>query len=154
MRKMFSEKQIDAMIDGKVVEKELVSYDGENLKDADGNTIEVGGTIYEELWTNASPTSSFNAQEIEIENLENYNIFIVVNKLRNNNNTLTTNVFVYVSDDNYQYLQAVNVSNYKLAVRLTTIKKETNKFIFASGYDEESGQSNSYAIPFKIYGIK
>lgn len=155
MRKMFSEKQIDSMIDGKVVDKELVSYDGENLKDANGNTIEVGGgTIYENLWENASPTSSFSGQDIEIENLENYNIFIVLNKYKNNNSFFFTNIFVYTNDSDYQYVQATNPTDFKLAVRQTTIKKGTNKFSFAVGNDETAGMSNAYAIPIKIYGIK
>lgn len=113
---------------------------------------DIYGSSFELLWKNASPTSAFAAQTITLD-VSDYTFLAVVCYSE-------SGIFTNVISTETGYKQRVsgsvpgNVSRYE---RDVTVK--TDGIEFSSGYRFEFITDNNYsgetyAIPYKIYGIK
>ena len=154
-------------------ENGLVSYDGANLKDADGNTIEVGGggLTKEKLWENASPTSNFSSQAIEIEGIYDYKLLIINfwSEASYGSNIGFKTVIVDLEEmkKNNIRIPAFNVAIindlagiYTREVVVGSTLVENSQIKFEGGYTRmystisTRNSSSSVVIPFTIYGLK
>jgi len=120
------------------------------LKDERGNNIYPLGYIgsnLELLWTNASPTSTFNAQKVEVD-LREFSTVLVVIKATNGATAVgscTTLIKGLPSQRVYNCSDAIYYRNTPLV--------EDSGITFEGGY-KGSTSGNTNAIPYQIYGIK
>ena len=112
----------------------------------------------EVLWENASPTSSFAAQTIDL-NLSEYDaIEIEAGKMTT---SLVVNSFKISKSDNYdvlnlQFLYCANSKIYGY-YRPVEVRISENKLIFNAGYitsDSQDAQNNISCIPLRVFGMK
>ena len=117
-----------------------------------------GMTHKEILWENASPTSSFAAQTIDL-NLSEYDaIEIEAGKMTT---SLVVNSFKISKSDNYdvlnlQFLYGANSKLYGY-YRPVEIRISENRLIFNAGYiasDSQDVQNNISCIPLRVFGMK
>lgn len=117
-----------------------------------------GMTHKEILWENASPTSSFAAQTIDL-NLSEYDaIEIEAGKMTT---SLVVNSFKISKSDNYdvlnlQFLYGANSRLYGY-YRPVEIRISENRLIFNAGYiasDSQDVQNNISCIPLRVFGMK
>ena len=110
------------------------------------------------LWENASPTSSFAAQTIDL-NLREYDaIEIEAGKMTT---SLVVNSFKISKSDNYdvlnlQFLYGANSKIYGY-YRPVEVRISENKLIFNAGYitsDSQDAQNNISCIPLRVFGMK
>ena len=110
------------------------------------------------LWENASPTSSFAAQTIDL-NLSEYDaIEIEAGKMTT---SLLVNSFKISKSDNYdvlnlQFLYGANSKIYGY-YRPVEVRISENKLIFNAGYitsDSQDAQNNISCIPLRVFGMK
>lgn len=110
------------------------------------------------LWENASPTSSFAAQTIDL-NLSEYDaIEIEAGKMTT---SLVVNSFKISKSDNYdvlnlQFLYGANSKIYGY-YRPVEVRISENKLIFNAGYitsDSQDAQNNISCIPLRVFGMK
>lgn len=110
------------------------------------------------LWENASPTSSFAAQTIDL-NLSEYDaIEIEAGKMTT---SLVVNSFKISKSDNYdvlnlQFLYGANSKIYGY-YRPVEVHISENKLIFNAGYitsDSQDAQNNISCIPLRVFGMK
>ena len=110
------------------------------------------------LWENASPTSSFAAQTIDL-NLGEYDaIEIEAGKMTT---SLVVNSFKISKSDNYdvlnlQFLYGANSKIYGY-YRPVEVRISENKLIFNAGYitsDSQDAQNNISCIPLRVFGMK
>lgn len=110
------------------------------------------------LWENASPTSSFAAQTIDL-NLSEYDaIEIEAGKMTT---SLVVNSFEISKSDNYdvlnlQFLYGANSKLYGY-YRPVEVRISENKLIFNAGYiasDSQDAQNNISCIPLRVFGMK
>lgn len=123
------------------------------------------GITEELIWQNASPTSSFEPQDVTIQNLTDYDfveIEIYQDSTHVTSNLQVTTQKLKVEHDNRITLNAnVQVGNYYMYDygREMTIDTTNNKITFAKGVKHQcnkdgSTDDNTCAIPKAIYGIK
>lgn len=110
------------------------------------------------LWENASPTSSFAAQTIDL-NLSEYDaIEIEAGKMTT---SLVVNSFKISKSDNYdvlnlQFLYGANSKIYGY-YRPVEVRISENKLIFNAGYitsNSQDAQNNISCIPLRVFGMK
>lgn len=110
------------------------------------------------LWENASPTSSFAAQTIDL-NLSEYDaIEIEAGKMTT---SLVVNSFKISKSDNYdvlnlQFLYGANSKLYGY-YRPVEVRISENRLIFNGGYitsDSQDAQNNISCIPLRVFGMK
>ena len=108
------------------------------------------------LWSNASPTSSFAAQTLEIPTIGEYKMLRVEFKRVNNDNTCITMLVPTEAFRSYTALVNFNVSFSRWSGRPFNVNDSSIQFM--SGNDSNaSGNSyvnEAYCIPTKIVGIK
>lgn len=114
------------------------------------------------LWTNDSPTTAFAAQTVSLD-LSPYKTIGIQYRSAISASGQTTFAF-YPMDANIQI--SSTLSGYPDVISAgygqTTSMKSTARnltisstgIVFGSGYSADSGSSNNYGIPVKIYGIK
>ena len=104
------------------------------------------------LWTNASPTSSFAAQTINLS-LNNYR-FIAIDYVYSTTSQEKRPLDVIINTENSGYIQMYQSKFEFLIRRKYTIL--SNGIAFSSGEQAASSTTtkNDYAIPVHIYGIK
>lgn len=120
------------------------------MKYGGGNGGRNTGVTMTLLWTNPDPTSSFAAQTVSAD-LSGYSFYGIVPIF----STATPNIIpmqVFPCDDSQNHVMTVTArSNNNNGGRQITFS--TSGLTFGAG--TYSGSSNnSYAIPYKIYGIK
>lgn len=105
------------------------------------------------LWTNASPTSEFQAQTISL-NLSNYKIvFIVFSSYTVNINSRYSVFASYIDDGNY----SASIPSSDLRRRNYTVSVNGISFSQGEAYENFGGttyESNFFMIPTQIYGVK
>lgn len=124
----------------------------------DNAIANAGHMEMELLWENASPTSTFTAQEIPADvDPDEYDGVIVVVRLDVSG---TTQVGIYFDsgDNGLLYTAGWFGDRAGVAYRSFTYEKNTAKRYTVSGgtyfNDLVNTTSNSYCIPLRIYGIK
>ena len=101
------------------------------------------------LWTNASPTSAFGAQDIGVSNIDNFDFVEVFYRFNiNENNNASTKV---ISGNTISMQYGFGSSeNWE---RKITVNSNTSLH-FESAVIQLVKEDNAYIIPLKIYGIK
>ena len=112
------------------------------------NNIPANGTL---LWTNSSPSTSFSAQTITIENSDNYR-YIQVDSIGGSTVPLTSFSTQIYKNNTSNALSSYYTDGY-ISVRL--MKISGNNITFGTGYIGQNSQtsSNNYCIPLRIYGL-
>ena len=106
------------------------------------------------LWENSSPTSSFAAQTVSIQTEESYDAFIVVSREFNTSDRHTAEiVFKGVAGAVHCWASTTNNRN---GMRNVTINEWSPMGWYAqfSACEYNGSTSNSYCIPYRIYGLK
>lgn len=121
--------------------------------------------IQELLWENPDPTVAFEAQDVTIYNLTDYD-FIEIELYQDithvTSNLQVTTEKLKVENENKITLNAnVQAGNYYMYEngREVTIDTSTNTLVFGKGYNHKASadgatEDNTVAIPKAIYGIK
>lgn len=108
------------------------------------------GVTMKLLWTNPNPDSNFAAQTVSV-NLSGYDFFAIVPIF----SVASPNIIpmqVFTCDDSTSHVLAITArSNSNNGGRLITFS--TSGLTFTSATYSGS-TNNSYAIPYKIYGIR
>lgn len=138
----------DLIISGTNLSLEQIETNTSNLNQLRGSTL---------LWSNPSPTSSFNNQSINIPALENYNTCIIVwNSAINGSHRYFTLGYKGFSFE----LQETHVGNggTDWRRRMCSIQNNTITFdvaYYARNYGNKSAGSvsNDICIPLYIYGL-
>lgn len=100
------------------------------------------------LWTNASPTSAFDAQTISLD-LSKYSMVYIVTRRKNDNNNLHGSKIIKKGESGqiFTYLFSAGLSYREVS------KVSDSGVIFNGGVYQEINNSE-YGIPIYIYGIK
>lgn len=99
------------------------------------------------LWTNASPTSAFAAQTVNVAS--GYDGYLVELKYDNSSNNYYTTTFMAVGSGRKFY--AIAMSNYSWYGRHIT--PNNGNLVFEQEYGNHTND-NSYAVPTRIWGVK
>ena len=117
--------------------------------------IRNGGLQMDLLWTNASTTSEFDAQTINVD-VSKYKFLILKVKCSIDTDYLY-NFVMELSDNKLFPMSCVSYNNLKDTVR-TVEKTNDNKLNFGVGYICNNYASystdNNYLIPYRIFGVK
>lgn len=119
----------------------------------------LGAFSMKQIWTNASPSSSFAAQTLTITGLSNYNVFIIVCE-RNTSTSYQSSVVMYVpsTDETYGCINEASVSSSGTAAvrqRNVFITRSANTVEFSTGWMTGSASGNTdVLIPRYILGAK
>lgn len=110
------------------------------------------GITFDTLWTNPSPTSSFAAQDVDVD-LSNYTWFAVKYKYQTSY-PHDCPLAVFSVDEENKILMVSNISTNRTGGRVLYYTISTKKIHFnAAGYNG-SATSNITCVPIEIYGIK
>ena len=112
----------------------------------------LGGVGIEKLWENASPTSQFKAQLIDI-NLQDSDLIIVTGKY----STGAYNSFAGIYKTNAETKGVINIAVSAIVNREFTIKNGGVQFDdgkLLSTYSGNATTNNAVAIPTEIYSVK
>lgn len=155
-----------SMIDGVTYKSINSTIDARGKVGADSATpFKSGGGSDEEptlLWTNSDPTAGFSPQTVALD-LTSYKTIGILYRSSASasgqtafafypmgaNITIPTTISGYPNIINAGYGQTTSM---KATGRNITIS--STGIVFGNGYSAESGASNNYGIPVKIYGIK
>lgn len=124
-----------------------------------------GGGSMDELWTNSSPSSSFSAKEININDHDvgaDVYDFLLIDYIFSTSAQDHSTLLVAVSDlavTGREYSLRINAAsynrtgarNFRFVYSGTTINYA--KLYFA-GASYNASSNNGYVIPYKVYGIK
>ena len=122
--------------------------------------LALGGNSIVELWSNASTSSDFAAQNISVPTMDEYNFFLVEYRILS---SATSRKWEIIRKGNvFTASEVLNIESTSTNVwvrRLTTVDSTNKKFTFAaatskSGLTGSTTTANKYLIPCKIYGIK
>ena len=119
----------------------------------DGDITAGGGGI-DLLWTNASPTSTFNPQTVSI-NLANYN-YIAVSITFYDSPSITNNELHIFNKESVNGILTSGNPNYVQDNRVfkrAILSVSDSGVEFGNGFGS-SGTDNGVCIPYRIYGIK
>lgn len=137
--------------------KESVDYLGnliidEKLKEKIYNSIDSFIKL-DLLWTNASPTSAFAAQAINI-NLENYHV-VIIEVIEDGNTAPDTSLFFFILKTANKIVLTDTTDNARWRV-INSISDNSISFNVAITSTASSGvvTNNNILIPYKIYGVK
>ena len=104
------------------------------------------------LWTNASPTSSFAEQTVQLD-LSNYSTIVIMyapyDSLQYYSSMICFKGTIYLVTTDMGSGGAASVAR-KATISNTGIAFETARL----GYNGTATNNNTYIIPYKIYGIK
>lgn len=103
------------------------------------------------LWTNESPSASFAAQDVEVDNFSDYSIVLVVYRHFGSANTMGHGVLPIMGVGNY-LLNVVSTSNNRNGNRNLTVYESGKISFTACTYNNST--NNDYGVPLGIYGIK
>ena len=120
---------------------------------ADVTALALGGVTITKLWQNASPTSSFEAQSINISNLQTYSKILV----RARYSTTSNDGFMAMYDAAVGTTGSIVVSASYNGWRNFTLKSNGIQFDNASyrpSYGSGANTDSAIFIPVEIYGIK
>lgn len=108
------------------------------------------------LWTNASPTSPFNAQTISL-NLTNYKVVLIQCWAEPSNvGDLAAGAYSW---NEIPVGETGSITSSYAQIRYRQVKVTTSGCVFDTGYgvtvfNQSASASDHAAIPLKIYGIK
>lgn len=111
------------------------------------------------LWTNSSPSSSFEAQTLTIDGLSDYNLFTIICQ-RNTSTSYQSSLVMYVpsTDETYGCVNEASVSSSGTSTsrqRNVFITRSANTVEFSTGWMTGSASGNSSVlIPRYILGVK
>lgn len=112
-----------------------------------------GGISVEELWVNANPTATFNAQTVTISNLSDYKLILFKTRHHTTRELIETKTIV-----NIPQTTCINTNFFGGNVRDIEIKSDSIVFgsgVFYPNYSAGTGNTdNNFCYPIKIYGIK
>ena len=111
-------------------------------------SVETEGMQMELIWENASPTSNFTAQTIELD-LNQYIALIITCRVHISAERATSHICLY-GENILDLSHALNTS-WVATQRHATIYPD--KVVFDDGY-RNGAVNNDYRIPYRIYGIK
>ena len=123
------------------------------------NNLIGGACIKYKLWENASPSSNFPAQTLDIS-WEDYDFILIHFRHYTTANYCTTNIIAINDTFNTAFLNsALPHMNSYLYLYGRTLNFEDGGIMFHEGYSHDTNsatekQGNEYAVPLVIYGIK
>lgn len=129
--------------------------EGSGVSIAADGTISASGSSFsiDLLWTNASPTSSFTAQSLNVDTT-GYEYFLVIFRAYAANDaeaSLKYSIVVEDKNDTYACIMSP-VSTTTVHRRTVTITDST--IAFSDGKYPNSQTDNNFLIPFEVYGMK
>lgn len=136
-----------------------IAQGGTGATTAAGALAALGAFSMKLLWTNESPSSSFEGQTLTITGLSNYNVFIIV-CARNTSTSYQSSVVMYVpkTDETYGCISEASVSTSGTSVsrqRNVFVTRSANTVQFSTGWMTGSASGNTdVLIPLYILGAK
>lgn len=118
-----------------------------------GALLALGGIQIKKIWTNASPTSSFAAQTVNISDLQNYSMIMVRGRYSGG----AYDSFTGFYKTTVGTIGAITIAGASIANRNFTIKSNAIQFDVGEirlSYGGDASTNNVVAIPVEIYGIK
>ena len=119
------------------------------LKGANGDRLFPASKM-DLLWTNASPTSGFNAQTITISGMSNYSKIVIFSHMTNNQDHGSVQHLVLKKDTDSV---GTMIGQYDLKASLRRFTLSGNDLIVGNG-SYSGGTDNVILLPYRIYGIK
>lgn len=143
--------------EGKLWKAKQQNTNSKPVEGADWTQVNVGDDRFRMvlLWENASPTSAFGTQTISVANIANYAKLQILAIGNNNSGVIGRNTQLqsYINTNGGAGCLVVGSKPW-IGLRNFVITATGLTFDAASYVGQSAGDSNNWAIPYKIYGIK
>lgn len=127
------------------------------IHDVPGICAKINAEMLSLLWENPNPTSAISETDVTISDATDYDIFLVLYKIKNSYSTIFTSIAKKDSFIGLAFLTRTS-SNLIAYIRYVNIVDATTAHIGNASYDVQGSSSstvdNNYMIPLAIYGLK